>query len=261
MKKPLILVSNDDGFRAPGVHRLAALLQEYGDVVAVCPNSPQSGKSIAITVNEPLRITPVEEYRDREPGVEWYHVNGTPADCVKLAMYTVLHDRRPALICTGINHGSHASVHVMYSGTMGAAFEGCAFGVPSVGFSLCDHSADADFGPMLPYVRRVVERVLAKGLPEGICLNVNAPVGKLAGIRVTSGCLGHWSDEFREYVDPHGRPYYWLTGRFINEEPDNPDTDDALLARGYVTVVPCSLDRTATGQIDFLKDFFAESDH
>lgn len=245
-KRPLILVSNDDGYRARGVHHLTRLLQEFGDVVAVCPEGPQSGKSMAITVYEPLRITPVDDYSEDEPDVEWYHVNGTPTDCVKIAMHTVLRDRRPDLVCTGINHGSNASVNVLYSGTMGAAFEGCVFGIPSIGFSLCDHSPEADFLPMLPYVRRIVEEVMEKGLPEGVCLNVNAPkCSDLAGMRHTVACKGHWSDEYAEYTDPHGRPYYWMTGRFINEEPDNPDTDDALLARGFITIVPCQIDRTS----------------
>ncbi|MDE5956750.1 MAG: 5'/3'-nucleotidase SurE [Muribaculaceae bacterium] len=245
-RRPLILVSNDDGYRARGVHHLTRLLQEFGDVVAVCPEGPQSGKSMAITVYEPLRITPVDDYCEDEPDVEWYHVNGTPTDCVKIAMHTVLRDRRPDLVCTGINHGSNASVNVLYSGTMGAAFEGCVFGIPSIGFSLCDHSPEADFLPMLPYVRRIVEDVMEKGLPEGVCLNVNAPkCSDLAGMRHTVACKGHWSDEYAEYTDPHGHPYYWMTGRFINEEPDNPDTDDALLARGFVTIVPCQIDRTS----------------
>ncbi len=245
-RRPLILVSNDDGYQARGVHCLTRLLQEYGDVVAVCPEGPQSGKSMAITVNDPLRITPVSDYAETEPGVEWYHVNGTPVDCMKIAMHTILHERRPDLICTGINHGSNASTNVLYSGTMGAAFEGCLFGIPSIGFSLCDHAPDADFAPMQPYMRTIIEDVLRNGLPDGVCLNVNAPKGdNLQGIRNTVGCRGHWSDEYREYIDPHGHPYYWMTGRFINDEPDNPDTDDAWLAKDYVTVVRCDIDRTA----------------
>lgn len=253
MSRPLFLVSNDDGYRARGVHELTRLLAEYGDVVAVCPEGPQSGKSMAINVYEPLRLTPVDDYRESEPTVEWYYVNGTPTDCVKLAMHTLFPDRRPDMVCTGINHGSNASVNVVYSGTMGAAFEGCACGIPAVGFSLCDHSPNADFQPMLPYVRQVVEQVLAKGLPEGICLNLNAPkTQELAGMKQTVACKGHWSDEYAKYTDPHGRPYYWMTGRFINEEPDNPDTDDALLTKGYITVVPCALDRTAATDKKFI---------
>lgn len=251
MSRPIFLVSNDDGYRARGVHELTRLLSEYGDVVAVCPEGPQSGKSMAITVNDPLRLTEVKDYVETEPSVRWYHVNGTPTDCVKLAMHTLFAaDRQPDMVCTGINHGSNASINVIYSGTMGAAMEGCACGIPSVGFSLCDHSPEADFNSMLPYVREIVECVLKEGLPDGICLNLNAPKSQsLKGLKYTVACKGRWSDEFALYTDPHGRPYYWMTGRFINEEPDNPDTDDALLAEGYVTVVPCALDRTAHASI------------
>lgn len=247
MSRPLFLVSNDDGYRANGVHELTRVLSEFGNVIAVCPEGPQSGKSMALTANEPLRLTEVFDYAETEPDVKWYYVNGTPTDCIKLAMHTLFtRDTQPDMVCTGINHGSNASVNVIYSGTMGAAMEGCACGIPSVGFSLCDHSASADFKPMLPYIREVVSMVLRKGLPEGICLNLNAPKGDdLKGMRQTVGCKGHWSDEYSQYIDPYGKPYYWLTGKFINEEPENPDTDDAWLAKGYVSVVPCALDRSA----------------
>lgn len=250
-QRPLILVSNDDGYRARGVHCLTRLLQRFADVVAVCPEGPQSAKSMALTVSTPLRLTPVDDYREEEPGVEWYHVNGTPVDCVKLAMHTVLQGRRPDLVCTGINHGSNAAINVLYSGTMGAAFEGCAFGIPSCGFSLCDHAADADFSKMIPYVEEIVHLMLEKGLPEGVCLNMNAPKGEIAGMRQTVSCIGHWSDEYERYVDPQGKPFYMLTGKFVNDEPDNPDTDNALLARGFATLVPVMLDATDT-KLQFL---------
>lgn len=244
MKKPLILVSNDDGFRARGVHHLTRLLSEFADVVAVCPDGPQSGKSMSITVSDPLRATPITDYLADEPNVEWYSVNGSPVDCIKLSMHTLLGDRRPDMVCTGINHGSNAAVNVLYSGTMGAAFEGSVFGIPAIGFSLCDHSPNADFSQMLPYIRKIVETVLENGLPMDVCLNVNAPKGDIKGIKLTKGCRGHWSDEYKEYTDPFGRPYYWLTGNYINDEPDNPDTDDAWLAKGYISIVPCALERT-----------------
>lgn len=246
-KKPLILVSNDDGFRARGVHCLTKLLSEFADVVAVCPEGPQSGKSMAITVNVPLRVTPLNDYSADEPGVEWYAVNGTPVDCVKMAMHNILKGRRPVLVCTGINHGSNAAVNVLYSGTMGAAFEGCAFGIPAVGFSLCDHSPNADFSPMIPYIRHIVITMLQTGLPEGVCLNVNAPkTADLKGLKLTKSCRGHWSDEYKEYIDPNGKPFYWLTGKFINDEPDDPDNDQSLLDAGYVTMVAVNLDPTTS---------------
>ena len=144
MKRPLILVSNDDSYMARGVHALIDRLTLLGDVVAVCPLHPQSGQSMAITVNSPLRITRIPDYN----GARMYHVSGTPVDCIKLAMHHIL-DSRPDLVVTGINHGSNSAINVLYSGTMGAAMEGAAFGIPSIGFSLTDHSADADFTPCL----------------------------------------------------------------------------------------------------------------
>lgn len=241
--RPLILISNDDGYQARGVQILADLLSRIGDVVAICPEGPQSGKSMAITVNSPLRVREITE-RNTD-AITWYAVNGTPADCIKIAMHTILRNRRPDIVCTGINHGSNAAINVLYSGTMGAAFEGCAFGIPAVGFSLDDHSPDADFTQMLPYIEKISRGVLANGLPYGICLNVNAPANTdIKGMRITVACRGNWTDEYRELTDGNGSPYYMLTGDFVNEEPENPDTDDALMKQGYLSIVPCGIDRT-----------------
>lgn len=241
-KKPLILVCNDDGIEANGVHVLIDVLVKFGDVVVVCPDSPQSGQSMAITVNAPLRVSQLEDYH----GAKMYKANGTPVDCVKLAMHT-LFSRHPDLVVSGINHGSNASINVVYSGTMGAAFEGTAFGIPSIGFSLTDHSPDADFTPCLPFIEKIVEGVLEHGLPEGVALNVNIPDCEPhpTEMRLTKGCKGNWSDEYKEYTDPHGKKFYWLTGKFINEEPENTDTDEWCLSHGIVSVVPVTLDRTS----------------
>ncbi len=241
-QRPLILVSNDDSYTSKGVRVLIDTLLEYGDVVAICPEFPQSGKSMAITVNEALRITPLPDYH----GAKMYKVDGTPVDCIKLAMHTVL--PRPAdLVCTGINHGSNSAINVLYSGTMGAAMEGCAFGIPSIGFSLTDHSEDADFTPCIPAIKLLVEQVLCHGLPEGICLNVNIP--NINGIpkqmRLAVACRGKWNDEYQEYTDPHGRKFYWLTGKYVNEEPDNENTDEWCLDHGFISVVPVELERTS----------------
>ena len=240
--KPLILVSNDDGIEAAGVRRLVETLSGIGDVVCVCPDGPRSGQSMAILVNTPLRATRLADYS----GATMYKVNGTPVDCVKLSMHTLL-DRRPDIIVSGINHGSNAAVNVVYSGTMGAAMEGCAFGIPSVGFSLTDHSPDADFSPCMPWIERICRGVLANGLPDGVCLNVNFPVvdAEPAEMRVVRAARGKWSDEYKEYTDPHGHKFYWLTGRFENEEPDADDTVEWCLSHGIVSVVPTMLDRTA----------------
>jgi len=242
IKRPLILVSNDDGIEAPGVYKLIEWLLPFGDVIAVCPDGPRSGQSMAITVNAPLRLT-------REPdfmGAQMYKVNGTPVDCVKLSMHVGL-PRRPDLVVAGINHGSNSAVNVVYSGTMGAAMEGCAFGIPSIGFSLTDHSYDADFTPCRPFVEKIVKAVLRHSLPEGVCLNVNIPHDK--GIpeemRVVRACRGNWNDEYQEYTDPHGKKFYWLTGHFHNDEPEATDTDEWCLNHGIVSVVPTLLERTA----------------
>ena len=240
--RPLILVSNDDGYQAPGVKRLVEHLQRFGHVVCVCPDSARSGQSMALTVNSPLRLTRLPDLGESE----MYCCNGTPVDCVKIAMHTVCRDRRPDLLVSGINHGSNASVNVMYSGTMGAAFEGCACGIPSVGFSLTSHSISADFTPAMPYVDFIVRRILAEGLPENICLNVNIPADCVPmEMRLVRGARSHWSDEYADYTDPHGTPFYWLTGHLINLEPEATDTDLYVLEHKILSVVPCALDRTA----------------
>jgi 5'-nucleotidase len=254
--KPLILISNDDGIEAPGVHRLIDYLTDIADIVCMCPDGPRSGQSMALTVSAALRIKELPPYM----GARMYCTNGTPADCVKLAMHTVL-DRRPDLVVAGINHGSNAAINVVYSGTMGAAMEGCAFGIPSVGFSLTDHSMDADFEPCRPFVRGIVREILKKGLPEGVCLNVNIPDSETppSEMRMTRACRGNWSDEYVPYMDPHGHPFYMLAGHFHNEEPDATDTDQWMLAHGIVSVVPVALERTATMPKDFL-DMRADKD-
>lgn len=247
MERPLILVSNDDGIDAKGVRELVGFLEGLGDVICVCPDGPRSGQSMAITVNEPLRIRRHEDWH----GAAMYSVNGTPVDCVKLSMHTIV-PRRPDLMVSGINHGSNASVNVNYSGTMGAVLEACSCGIPSVGFSLTDYNPDADFGCVLPVVKRLLPRVLAGGLPAGVCLNVNVPVDCAPGaVRVVKAARGTWVNEYQDYRDPFGRRFYWLTGKFVNLSPDDVDTDEWCLAHGTASVVPCSLDRTTNDAMDF----------
>ncbi len=239
--RPLILVSNDDSYNAKGVRCLIDRLLPFGDVVAVCPDAPRSGQSMAITVNDALKLTELPDYH----GAKMYKISGTPADCVKLAMHHIL-PHKPDLVATGINHGSNSAVNVLYSGTMGAAMEGCAFGIPSIGFSLTDHSADADFTPCFKAVDLLVKEVLEHGLPEGVCLNVNVPdTGHMpAEMCLAVACRGRWNDEYREYRDPYGNKFYWLTGEYINEEPDNKQTDEWCLSHGMISVVPVSIERT-----------------
>ncbi|MCM1437212.1 MAG: 5'/3'-nucleotidase SurE [Prevotella sp.] len=242
-ERKLILVTNDDGYNALGVRTLMKWLEPYGDVVAVCPDGPRSAQSMAITVSQALRVNEVDDYSG--PG-KMYKVNGTPVDCVKIAMHNVL-ERIPDLLVSGINHGSNAAVNVFYSGTMGAAFEGTVFGVPSIGFSLTDHAHDADFSPVRNCVDRLVPSVLKTGLPDGVCLNVNVPHDKgiPSQMRLVRSAKGKWTDEYQKYVDPNGKPFYWLCGTFVNEEPDAEDTDEWCMANGIISVVPQTLDRSA----------------
>ena len=177
--KPLILLSNDDGVAAKGIQELIKALRPVADLVVVAPSGPRSGASGAITSEVPLKCRMIR----REPGLSVYECSGTPVDCVKLALHTIV-PRKPDLVVGGINHGDNSSVNVHYSGTMGVVIEGCLKGIPSIGFSLCNHAADADFSFTLPYVRRITEEVLQHGLPVGICLNVNFPNDSvLKGVR------------------------------------------------------------------------------
>lgn len=244
----LILVSNDDGINAKGVHELVKSLLHLGEVWCVCPESPQSGMSMALTVNSSLRVKQLEDYH----GARMYQVSGTPVDCVKMGIDNLL-PRKPDIVVSGINHGSNAAINVVYSGTMGAAFEGCAYGIPSVGFSLTSHDEDADFSPCLPVIDKIVRLMLCHEMPEGVCLNVNMPahVNKYEEMRVVRSCKGRWDDRYVEYRDPAHRPFYWLAGTFINGEPENEDTDEWCLEHGIVSIVPVMLDPTYSKLSEF----------
>lgn len=243
METPVILISNDDGIAAPGIHRLVECAQGLGEIYVVAPDAARSGQSSAMTVDAPLRITRHEDYL----GARMLSVSGTPVDCVKLALHCVV-PRKPALMLSGINHGSNAGNSVIYSGTMGAAFEAVFAGIPAVGFSLLHHSWKADFTRCLPWVREISSKILQSGLPEGICLNVNFPARvAIEGLKIVRAARSHWTEEYADMTDPHGRPFYWLTGRQVNEEPDATDTDLYWLARNYATLVACRADQSAPG--------------
>lgn len=250
--RPLILVSNDDSYTAKGVHVLIDRLVKFGDVVAVCPQYPHSGQSMAISINSPLRILEQPDYN----GARMFAVNGTPVDCVKLSMHHIL-GRRPDLVVAGINHGSNAAVNVLYSGTMGAAMEGAVFGIPSIGFSLTDHDPEADFSPCLDAIDLLVAETLKRGLPRDVCLNVNVPniPSTPKEMRVAVPCRGNWNDEYREYTDPNGHKFYWLTGKYENLEPGNTATDEWCLSHGIISVTQTAAERTSCNidKVDWLE--------
>lgn len=251
--KPLILISNDDGILAPGLHRLIETVEQFGDVIAVAPDMPQSGKSSAMTVNAPLRINNAPSTVNVSENTKLFSVSGTPVDCIKLAMNRIV-PRRPNLVLAGINHGSNAGVNIIYSGTMGAVLEGCIQGIPSIGFSLLHHSLSADFSHCLPWVEKIVKDVLDHSLPHDVCLNVNFPAQvEIDGLKVVRAARSHWTEEYQRYVDPHGKPFYWLTGGLINEEPDSEDTDMYWLDRNYASVVSATPSQNAIDAIAAIK--------
>ena len=256
MKERLIFVTNDDGYQAKGFEAALQVAREFGRVVAVAPATMQSGKSQAITMYDPLFLDKQRE----EEGLEVYSFSGTPVDCVKVAFDHLLEDKKIDLVISGINHGSNAATNVLYSGTMGAAIEGSFYGVPSVGLSLTNHEADADFEAAKEYARCIIKSILEREPNEqnrGLCLNVNVPdipLDEIKGIRIGRQCRGYWQDEFYRHEDPRGRTYFWLTGGFKNFEPESEDTDEWALKCGYVSVVPIQIDVTDYARMSYLKD-------
>jgi len=248
VQRPLILVCNDDGVFAPGIRALTEVMLQLGDVIVVAPDSPQSGMGHAVTIGDTIKIGNMSNE------VEYlkYSCSGTPVDCVKIGVNR-LAPRRPDMVVSGINHGSNSSINVIYSGTMSAAVEGCVMGIPSIGFSLCDHSYEADFKPAMPFIKRIAENVLQNGLPPGTCLNVNIPkTADIKGIKVGRQARAYWDEELDERRDPRGGTYFWLTGTF--KVPDEgTDTDEHALADGYVSIVPTQYDLTAYEQLNNLK--------
>lgn len=250
--RPLILVTNDDGIFAPGIKNLVNVAKEFGEVLVVAPNSPQSGMGHAITIHNILRLEEV----DFGEGVRAYSCTGTPVDCVKLAIYSIL-KRKPDLLLSGINHGANDSINVIYSGTMSAAVEGAVENIPSIGFSLLNTSFEADFTASCQAARRLIKGAIANGLPPDTCLNVNIPnVGheQIRGIKFCRQAKATWEDDFEPRVDPSGKPYYWLTGQFVNHDTGE-DTDVWALQNKYISVVPVQYDLTAHNALDHLNSW------
>lgn len=248
-KKPLILVTNDDGSHAPGIKKLGAIMRKFGEVVLISTELPMSGMAHAVTINTPLKPRLVHS----EEGYTEYISNGTPVDNVKLCKHKLL-GRMPDLVVSGINHGSNAAINIIYSGTMGAALEAAIDGIPSIGFSLMDYSVEADFSHVDPYIERITRKVLLEGLPDGVSLNVNIPKKSsmdIKGIKVCRQAKAKWVEDFEERKDPYGRKYYWLGGHFANGDA-RPDTDEKYLADNYVSVVPVQVDFTAHHLVDTL---------
>ena len=252
MKKPLILVTNDDGISAPGIKALIEVASGLGEVVIVAPDSPQSGMGHAITVDDPIRLHKSYAYSDMEA----YECSGTPVDCVKLAQHVILKERKIDLCVSGINHGSNAAINILYSGTLSAAMEASLEGIPSIGFSLLDFSYDANFEPGKPFIKKLMTYVLERGMEQGSLLNVNIPNlpgDQIKGIKVCRQAEARWVEDFMEATDPKGQKYYWLTGEFKNNDQGN-DSDVWALENGYISVVPSMHDLTNYHALKTMKD-------
>jgi 5'-nucleotidase len=253
MKRPLILVTNDDGINAPGIRTLISVVKNIGDVIVVAPDSPQSGMGHAITINSTLhssKITP------KNSEIIEYSCSGTPADCVKLAINELM-PRKPDLCVSGINHGSNSSINVIYSGTMSAAIEAGIEGVPAIGFSLLDYSWNADFSHSKDFIRKITSNALNNGIPKGVVLNVNIPAVKksdIKGVKICRQAKAYWVEEFDKRKNPLGQEYYWLTGKFVNKDQGE-DTDEWALKNNYISIVPVEFDLTAHHAIQGLNEW------
>ena len=253
MKKPLILVTNDDGITAAGIRGLIEVVREFGDVVVVAPDSPQSGMGHAISLNSDLRCDQI--IIDDGPQIE-YACSGTPVDCVKLGLSAIL-KRKPDLCVSGINHGSNSSINVIYSGTMSAAIEAGIEGVPAIGFSLLDYSWNADFSQTKDFIRKITLNALNNGIPKGVVLNVNIPAVKksdIKGVKICRQAKAYWVEEFDKRKNPLGQEYYWLTGKFVNKDQGE-DTDEWALKNNYISIVPVEFDLTAHHAIQGLNEW------
>jgi 5'-nucleotidase len=251
-KDKLILVTNDDGLGSKGIAALVEAVESLGEVIIAAPMESQSGMSQAITVKHPLRVR-----KAQLNGCISYAINGTPTDCVKLALNKLL-PRKPDLLVSGINHGSNSSASVLYSGTLGAALEGALNGVPSIGFSHISYDPEVDMKIARIYARKIAENLMQGNLPASTCLNVNFPDVRedtLKGVMICRQTIGHWREEFDRRTDPAGKEYFWLTGEYFNAEPDAPDTDEWALKNNFIAIVPLRVDLTCYSTLETIKNW------
>lgn len=236
MKKELsILVSNDDGIDSPGIFSLVHKLREIGNVTVVAPDRQQSAVGHSLTIASPLRITPFE--RDGE--MFGYSINGTPSDCVKIAISSIL-DIKPDIVVAGINHGQNTAINILYSGTVSAATEGMLSGIPSMAISLASHNLDADMSVAAEYAKRIALEIPKMGMPKDTFLNVNVPncvMEKIKGVKIVHHSNTVWKDKYEKRNDPFGREYFWFSGEY-NVKNDNEESDDVALGNDYVTINP-----------------------
>ena len=250
-QRPLIIIGNDDGYNFGGIQQLTAIAQKFGDVIVAAPESHQSGKSSAISMDTPVRARLVTQ----QSGLTVYAISGTPTDCLKLAIDQLIGDRKPTLVLSGINHGFNTGISTLYSGTMGVAFEAVVHHIPAIAFSYGDYTRDANFSACLPLIEHIIAYALENPLPNNICLNVNFPKtdSPIKGLKVTKTDMGLWENEFQPDNDAFDRPLFWMSGNYREADPNDAGTDIYWIKRGYATVTPCRVDQTAHDFLDKIK--------
>jgi len=233
---PLILVTNDDGFDAPGLVALAEAMEALGRVTVVAPDREHSGASHALTFRRPLRVQEVRPGR--------FRVDGTPTDCVHLGVFNLTEGRRPDLVVSGINRGYNLGDDVTYSGTVAGALEGTLLHVPSVAFSTsAEDQGEPNYAGTAAFARVLCARVLERGLPRGVYLNVNVPPGEPRGVLVTRQGSRTYRAAVVERIDPKGRPYYWIAAADTTPA-EEPDGDHVAVRDGFISMTPLHADMT-----------------
>jgi 5'-nucleotidase len=251
MTKPKILITNDDGIDSPGIYTLVKEIEKIGIVTVVAPDRQQSAVANALTIHQPLRIN--KFFKNNE--FFGYSINGTPSDCVKLAVLTILKEK-PDYIISGINHGQNTSINLLYSGTVSAGIEGLIFNIPSIAVSLTSYDINADTKPAALWTSVVLKKLIDNPLNvEGVLFNINVPVlpmEQIKGLKITRQGDSYWLDEYEKRKDPFGRDYYWFSGDYIIQD-DDIETDDGALAQGFVSLTPIKIDYTKHELIPILK--------
>jgi 5'-nucleotidase len=244
VKKLNVLLTNDDGYQAAGLRALADELREFGEVMVVAPSWERSGAAQSLTLRQPIVCHKIADN-------EWA-IDGTPADCVIVALHKLLHNP-PDLVISGINHGANLGENVYYSGTVGAARESVIHHVPALAMSLCSKRPDANFAPSARLAKHVAELILKEGLPEQVLLNVNVPETWKGGVRFTRQSKKITRNVLREGEDPKGRRYFWLSEQRIDREQDvDKGSDYAAVFAGEASITPLHLDPTHAESLNHL---------
>ncbi|KPU28125.1 5'-nucleotidase [Caloranaerobacter sp. TR13] len=248
-----ILVTNDDGIFANGIKEISIKLSEIAEVIVVAPDRERSAIGHAITIHTPLRVEKVENII---PNIETWAINGTPSDCVKIAVESIM-NKKPDLIVSGINNGPNLGTDVIYSGTVSAAIEGAIHSIPSVAISACFFNAKINYESIAEISCKIIKNLIKKDLPQNIILNINIPsllLEKIKGIKITELGIRKYNNNYIKRTDPKGKNYYWLSGELI--EIENKDTSDIVaIEEGYISITPLHFDLTAYYYIDELKSW------